>query len=94
MLAILMFSGKNWSRAALAWVVFALAVDGLAEAGAEGAKSRIAAHNAAVALGVLAAAERTRPAGMQQVAKVEVSELQLDTLGPQAFGDADDESMR
>ena len=89
MLSILMFSGKQWSRAALAWIVFALAIDGLAEAGAEGAKSRNAAHNAAVALGVLAAAERTRPVGSHQVARIEMSAMDLAELDPADFGDGE-----
>ncbi len=89
MLSILKFSGKQWSWAALAWIVFAVAVDGLAKAGSEAADAKIAAYNAAVALGVLNVAERAGPS-QYQVAKVAVSELDLDGIDPAAFGDAED----
>jgi len=90
MLSIVIFSGKHWSRAALGWLLFVVAIDGLAEAGAEGHARRLAAHNATVALGVLSAAERARPAGGYQVPKIAVTTLDLASLGPDMFGDTDD----
>jgi urease accessory protein UreF len=90
MLSILIFSGKQWSRAALAWLLFAVAVDGLARAGSEAAEAKLAAYNTAVALGVLSAAERLGPHGQYQVAKVEIVDLDLARLEPSAFGDLDD----
>lgn len=90
MLSILIFSGKQWSRAALAWLLFAIAVDGLARAGSEAAEAKLAAYNTAVALGVLNAAERLGPHGQYQVAKVEIRDLDLDRLEPAAFGDLED----
>ncbi len=90
MLSILKFSGKHWSRAALGWALFILTVDGLAQAGAESAESILAAHNAAVALGVLAAAERGPSPGALQVARIAVRDLDLKSLSPAAFGDRDE----
>lgn len=94
MLSILKFSGKHWSRAFFGWALFILSVDGLAQAGAESAESVRAAHNAAVALGVLAAAERAPPAGALQVARIAVSDLDLKSFPPSAFGDSDDSGLR
>lgn len=88
MLSILKFSGKHWSRAALAWFLFAVAVEGLAQAGTESAESRLAAHNAAVALGVLTAADRARPQANYQVAKIDLKALDLEKIPSSAFGDA------
>jgi uncharacterized membrane protein YidH (DUF202 family) len=89
MLSILKFSGTHWSRTAVAWLVFAFAIEGLAQAGAESADAKIAAYNAAVALGVLNVAERSGNRGHYQVAKVEISEFDLDQLDPASFADQD-----
>ncbi len=89
MLSILKFSGTHWSRAAIVWLLFAFAVEGLADAGAESADAKIAAYNAAVALGVLNVAERSRENGVHQVAKVDVVELDLNRFDPAQFGDQD-----
>ncbi len=92
MLSILKFSGKHWSRTAMAWVAFAVVVDGLAKAGAEASEAKLAAYNTAVALGVLDAAERVGTRGQYQVAKVTVLDLDLAALTPGAFGDGDEPS--
>jgi hypothetical protein len=90
MLSILKFSGTHWSRAAAAWILFGVAIDGLADAGAEAADAELAAYNAAVALGVLNVAERTGERGQYQVAKVEVLDLDLKSLDPATFADHDE----
>lgn len=90
MLSILKFSGKHWSRAALAWILFAVAVDALAKAGAEAADAKLAAYNAAMALGVLDAVARRGDEGQYQVAKVAVKSLDLKAIDPAVFGDAED----
>jgi hypothetical protein len=90
MLSILKFSGKHWSRAAFAWILFAVAVDGLAKAGAEASDAKIAAFNAAVALGVQDAGARLGGQGQYQVAKVALTELDLKSIDPAVFADADE----
>lgn len=90
MLSILKFSGKHWSRAALGWILFALAVDGLAKAGAEAADAKLAAYNAAVALGVQDAADRLGAQGQYQVAKVALKDLDLKAIDPAVFADAEE----
>ncbi len=90
MLSMLKFSGKHWSRAALLWILLAVAVDGLAKAGAEAADAKLSAYNAAVALGVVDAAERIGRQGQYQVARVAVTTLDLNTIDPAVFADADD----
>jgi hypothetical protein len=90
MLSIIKFSGKHWSRAALGWILFAVAVDGLAKAGAEAADAKLAAYNAATALGVLDAAQRRGDQGQQQVAKVSLSDLDVTRIDPAVFADVDD----
>lgn len=90
MLSILKCSGTHWSRAAVGWILFALVVDGLAEAGAEAADAKLAAYNAAVALGVLNVAERVGDKGHYQVAKVELVDLDLAALDATAFADQDE----
>ncbi len=90
MLSIIKFSGKHWSRAALGWILFAVVVDGLAKAGAEAADAKLAAYNAATALGVLDAAERRGGQGQHQVAKVSLTDLDLKRIDPAVFADADD----
>ncbi|MCU0955642.1 MAG: hypothetical protein MUC37_13840 [Hyphomicrobium sp.] len=90
MFTIIKCSGRHWARAALAWLLFALVIDGLARAGSEAAEAKLAAYNAAVALGVLKSAEHLRPQGQYQVAEVRVSDIDLKQLDPTAFGDGDD----
>lgn len=90
MLSIIKFSGKHWSRAALGWILFAVVVDGLAKAGAEAADAKLAAYNAATALGVLDAAGRQGGQGQHQVAKVSLTDLDLKRMDPALFADADD----
>ncbi len=89
MLSILKFSGTHWSRAAISWLVFAFVVEGLAEAGAESADAKIAAYNAAVALGVLNVVEGSGSRGHYQVAKVEFSDFDLGHIDPAIFADQD-----
>jgi len=89
MQSILKFSGTHWSRSAIAWLTFAFVVQGLAEAGAESADAKIAAYNAAVALGVLNVAERSGNHGHYQVAKVAISDFNLSELDPAVFADQD-----
>jgi len=90
MVAILKFSGRHWARSAVAWLFFVLIVQGLSDAGAKSTESQIAAHNAAVALGILTVSERIRPQSTYQVAKVDLVALDLKTLNPSAFGDRAD----
>jgi hypothetical protein len=90
MFSIIKCSGRHWSRAALAWLLFALVIDGLARAGSEAAEAKLAAYNAAVALGVLKSAEQIRRQGQYQVAEVTVSDIDLKQLDATAFGDGDD----
>lgn len=90
MLSIIKFSGKHWSRAALGWLLLALAVDGLAKAGAEAADAKLEAYNAAVALGVQSAAVRLGTQGQYQVAKVALTDLDLKTIDPVQFADAEE----
>jgi hypothetical protein len=89
MLSMLKFSGTHWSRSAIAWLVFAFVVEGLAQAGAESADAKIAAYNAAVALGVLNVAERSGNRGHYQVAKVEISDFDPSEFDPAVFADQD-----
>jgi hypothetical protein len=93
MLSILKFSGKNWSRAAFGWILFAVAVDGLAKAGAEAAEAKLSAYNTAVALGVLNAAERIGRQGQYQVAKVALSDFNPKTIDPKTYADAEDAAV-
>ncbi|MBA4131726.1 MAG: hypothetical protein C0519_09915 [Hyphomicrobium sp.] len=90
MLSILTFSGKHWSRAALGWILFAVAVDGLAKAGAEAADAKLAAYNAAVALGVQDEGVRLGGPGQYQVAKVSLKDLDLKAIDPSVFADAEE----
>lgn len=90
MVAILKFSGRHWARSAGAWLFFVLIVQGLSDAGAKSTESQIAAHNAAVALGILTVSERVQPQSTYQVAKVDLVALDLKTLNPSAFGDRAD----
>ena len=90
MLSIIKFSGKHWSRAALGWILFAVAVDGLAKAGAEAADAKLAAYNAATALGVLDAAVRSGRQGQYQVAKVALSDFDPRAIDPKTFADIDE----
>ena len=89
--SILKFSGRHWSRAALGWLLFALAVQGLARAGAEGADAERAAYDTAVALGFFdGAGDRQVLQGQIQVAGVSVKDFEIDRLAPDAFGDTAD----
>lgn len=90
MFSIIKCSGRHWSRAALAWLLFGLVIDGLARAGSEAVEAKLAAYNAAVALGVLKSAGPMPPPGQYQVAEVTVSDIDLRQLDPTAFGDGDD----
>ena len=90
MMSILKFSGMHWSRAAVVWILFGVAIDGLADAGAEAASAELSAYQTAVALGVLNVAERTGDRGQYQVAKVEVIELDLKAIDPTEFADHDE----
>ena len=90
MVAILKLSGRHWARSAVAWLFFVLIVQGLSDAGAKSTESQIAAHNAAVALGILTVSERVQPQSTYQVAKVDLVALDLKTLNPSAFGDRAD----
>jgi hypothetical protein len=90
MFSIIKCSGRHWSRAALAWLLFALVIDGLARAGSEAVEAKLAAYNAAVALGVLKSADQLRPQGQYQVAEVTVSDIDLRQLDSTVFGDGDD----
>ncbi len=90
MLSILKFSGKHWSRAAFAWILFAVAVDGLAKVGAEAADAKLAAYNAAVALGVQDADARLGGQGQYQVAKVALKDLDLRSIDPAVFADVEE----
>jgi hypothetical protein len=94
MLSILVLSGRHWMRAAAAWLVFACAVDALADAGTEGAEARLQAHNEAVALGVLTAVERPGKQGSYQVPKVDVVEFDLSAISPETFGDTEEATRR
>jgi uncharacterized protein YdgA (DUF945 family) len=94
MLSIIKFSGKHWSRAALGWILFAVAVDGLAKAGAEAADAKLAAYNAAVALGVQDEGVRLGVQGQYQVAKVALKDLDLKSIDPAVFADAEEIGIR
>ena len=90
MVSILKFSGKHWSRAALGWLLLAVAVNGLAKAGAEASDAKISAYNAAVALGVHDAGHRRAGQGQYQVAKVALKDFDLKAIDPAVFADAED----
>jgi hypothetical protein len=87
MLSILKFSGKSWARAAAAWALFAVIVDGLARAGADAAEAEKSAYIAAVALGALQEKSGLETKGQYQVAKVDYRALDLNELQVSDFAD-------
>jgi hypothetical protein len=94
MMSILSFSGLNWLRGAGFWIVFAIAIDGLAQAGADDAAAPLKSHNPASAHNLLVATAGNLAIGARQVAKVEMTSFDPATLSQSAFGDSEQTLQR
>lgn len=88
---ILRCSGRHWGRTALAWVLFAVLVQGLAGAGAESAGADCASYNSSSAPGAFNPGGQELPmAGQVQVADVSVSAFDPGAFQSDQFGDNED----
>lgn len=84
-------SGRHWSRAALAWVAFAVIVHGLAQFGAEGADAERSVTDGGSSLGALGLGAESSPLpGRLQVADVSMVAFEPGRFDADQFGDADD----
>ncbi|MCU0954380.1 MAG: hypothetical protein MUC37_07160 [Hyphomicrobium sp.] len=89
--SMLRCSGRHWGRAALAWALFAMLVQGLAGAGAESAGAECASCNSASTPGAFNPGGQVLPmAGQVQVADVSVSAFDPGAFQSDQFGDNDD----